>query len=358
MEPSPERHKPREIIQPGEIGIVQRLRRSLRALGLEERPLVLCGYSGGADSLALLAGLAELGRLGLIGVHAVHVDHGTRRESREEARVAATVAEQLGVAVAVVRIRPNNLDMSPGLGTEEVLRRARYLAFAEMFEKTGATVLALAHHQQDQAETVLLHVLRGSGIRGASGMRSFGQIKIPWWKGAPGERMPVVIPLWRPFLEESWITVRTFAESLQVSIIEDPSNLDRAFRRNAIRHDVLPMLEEIVPGAVSSIARFAGLAGDDSDELDGQAGEVLLEAGNPEALDREWLLGFPIAIQRRILRIWFQKRAGGIELSANRIDQILMIAQTRGRVREIQIGSGRSVLVSRDALALTVPGRT
>lgn len=358
MEPSPERHKPHKIIQPGEVGIVQRLRRSLLALGLQERPLVLCGYSGGADSLALLAGLAELGRLGLIGVHAVYVDHGTRRESREEARVAATVAEQLGVAVAVVRIPPSNLDMSSGLGTEEVLRRARYLAFAEMFEKTGATVLALAHHQQDQAETVLLHLLRGSGIRGASGMRSFVQIKIPWWKGAPGERVPVVIPLWRPFLAESWIAVRTFAESLQVSIVEDPSNLDRTFRRNAIRHDVLPMLEEIVPGAVSSIARFAGLAGDDSDELDRQAGEALLEAGSPEVLDREWLLGFPVAIQRRIIRIWFQKLVVGVELSANRIDQILMIAQTRGRVREIQIGSERSVLVSRDALALTVPDRT
>jgi len=239
-----------------------------------------------------------------------------------------------------------------------MLRRARYLAFAEVFEETGATVLALGHHQQDQAETVLLHMLRGSGIRGASGMRSFVQTEIPWWESVDDEEARSLIPVWRPFLAESQLEVRAFAESLGVPIVEDPSNLDRAIRRNAIRHDVLPKLEEIMPGAVANLARFAGLAGDDSDELDMQAVGALMEAGVPKALCREWLLEYPVALQRRIVQVWFESDAVGVKLSANRIEQILKVAQARGRAREIEIGSGWSVLVSRDALSLAPPGRS
>jgi len=358
VDPSPERRQRNTAKRSGEVGIVQRLRRSLLALEPGVRPLVLCGYSGGADSLALLGALAELNRVGIGSVHAVHVDHGVRPGSGEDARRAGTVADQLGVSMTVIRLSSDVLEGAPGLGMEEALRRARYLAFAEVFGQIGASVLALAHHQRDQAETVFLHMLRGSGIRGASGMRSFLRTEIPWWEDVDDEEGPSLIPLWRPFLAESQLEVRAFAESLGVPIVEDPSNLDRAIRRNAIRHDVLPKLEEIMPGAVANLARFAGLAGDDSDELDMQAVGALMEAGVPKALCREWLLEYPVALQRRIVQVWFESDAVGVKLSANRIEQILKVAQARGRAREIEIGSGWSVLVSRDALSLAPPGRS
>lgn len=358
MEPTSERQEPGNLNRLGEVGIVQRLRSSLLTLDLGPHPRVLCGYSGGADSLALLGSLSELCRIGLVKLHAVHVDHSVRPGSQEDARQAAAVADRLGVPLTVIRLSPDVLGSRSERGTEETLRRARYLAFAEVLEQTGTSVLALAHHQRDQAETVLLHMLRGSGIRGASGMRTFLRTEIPWWKAFSAGNDPALIPIWRPFLDESHIEIRLFAEALQVPIVEDPSNLDRAFRRNAIRHDVLPKLEEIMPGAVSNLARFAGLAGDDSDELDMQAFEALVEAGSPDMLDRDWLLEFPIAIERRIIHLWFQTAAVGVELSANRIEQILTVARIKGRVREIQVESGWSVMVSRDAVSLAAPGRS
>ena len=345
-------------IRVGEAGIVQRLRASLAALDLGERPLVLCGYSGGADSLALLGALTELDRLGLVVVRAVHVDHGVRAESQIDAQRAVDGANRLGVPITLIRLPRPVPEASKRLGVEETLRRARYVAFREVFGQTGADVLALGHHQRDQAETVLLHLLRGSGIRGASGMRAFVRSDIPWWEPAPGDHNPVAvaIPVWRPFLSESADDVRTFAESLDVPIVEDPSNRDPAFRRNAIRHDVLPRLEAIAPGAEASLARFARLAGDDSDELERQAREALMEVGTPRVLDRGWLLERPLAIQRRIVRQWFGGSAGGVELSANRIEQVLTVARTSGGVREIEVGSGWSIVVRRVDLVITRAG--
>jgi len=341
----------------GEAGTVQRLRASLATLDLGERPLVLCGYSGGADSLALLGALIELGRVGLIRVHAVHVDHGARLGSVEDAQRAVDAADRLGVPITLIRLSPSVLEGGSGLGVEETLRRARYLAFRDAFEKTGAHVLALGHHQRDQAETVILHLLRGSGIRGASGMRAFVRSDIPWWEPAPGDHSPdaIVVPIWRPFLSESAHDVRAFAGSLDVPIIEDPSNLDPAFRRNAIRHEVLPTLEAIAPGAVANLARFARFAGDDSDELERQAHEALMTAVSPRALGRGWLVGHPVAIQRRVVRRWFERSAVGVELSANRVEQVLTVARTSGGDREIEVGSGWSVFVTKDALSIAGP---
>ncbi|MBA2247723.1 MAG: tRNA lysidine(34) synthetase TilS [Chloroflexia bacterium] len=345
--------------RPGEVGIVQRLRASLAKLDLGERPLVLCGYSGGADSLALLGALAELDRLGLCGVHAVHVDHGARPGSGNDARRAAAGADRFGVPFTLIRLPVSVLagDKGKGLGIEETLRRARYLAFRGAFEQTGAQALALGHHERDQAETVLLHLLRGSGIRGASGMRAFVRNDIPWWEPAPGDHGldPISVPIWRPFLSESAPDVRAFAESLDVPIVEDPSNRDPVFRRNAIRHDVLPRMEAIAPGAEASLARFARLAGEDSDELERQAREELAAAGNPGALDRAWLLERSVAIQRRVVRHWFERSAIGVELSANRVEQILLVARTGGGAREIEVGSGWSVRVNRVSLIMTGP---
>lgn len=341
----------------GEAGIVQRLRASLASLDFCERPLVLCGYSGGADSLALLGALVELDRLGLVVVRAVHVDHSVRAESHIDAQQAVEAADRLGVPITLIRLQRSVLEGSGGRGVEETLRRARYLAFRDAFEQTGAHALALGHHQRDQAETVLLHLLRGSGIGGAAGMRAFVRSDIPWWEPAAGDPRPnsSAVPVWRPFLSESAWDVRAFAESLDVPIIEDPSNLDSVFRRNAIRQEVLPTLEKIAPGAEASLARFGRLAGDDSDELEKQARQALIAARNPPALDRAWLLGHPVAIQRRVVRQWFGRSAVGVELSANRIEQVLTVAQSRGRTRLVEIGSGWSVLVSRDALTVMTP---
>lgn len=340
---------------PGEVGLVQRLRRS--AMGLDAvRPFrIVCGFSGGGDSLALLGALASLQRLGVLDVRAVHVDHGIRPGSAVEARQAVEVARSLGIECKIRTLSVDSVERHPGVGVEEALRRERYRAFAGAVEWSGAYAVALGHHQRDQAETVLLHLLRGAGLRGASGMRELSELGLPWWEGsAPGDRR--VVRVWRPFLSEPAEIVRSFAESLGLPIVEDASNADVGFRRNAIRHQVLPVLESVSPGAVGNLARFALLAAEDSDELDRQASLVLDDAGDPEVLLVGVLEELPLPVRRRVVLHWCRRRARGVEIPLNRVEEILRVAGGKGRERRVEIGSGWSVQVSRKGLRLIPPG--
>lgn len=338
-----------------EVGLVQRLRRSLAALDTERPVRIVCGFSGGGDSLALLAGLASLRRFGLVELGALHVDHGMRPESAAEARHAVEVARSLGIDCDVYSIADGALERYQGVGLEEALRRERYRAFADVAERSGADVVALGHHQRDQAETVLLHLLRGAGIRGASGIRALSELEVPWWEDDwAGHRQSLRI--WRPFLSEPAGSVRSFAESLRLLIIDDESNADMIFRRNAIRHQALPVLETIAPGAVANLARFAELAAEDSDELERQALWALHDAGDPDRLPIEVLDSLPLALRRRVLLQWCGHRTRGVEVGSNRIDEILRVAGVNGRERRVEIGSGWSVMVFRDGLRVLPPG--
>ncbi len=334
-------------------GLLQRLRRSYLALG-EARPgRVLVGFSGGADSLALLSLLVNLGRHEGFEVRAVHVDHGVRDESSSEAEAVRSVAGGLGVELEVRLVRVDSLARHAGVGREEAMRRERYRIFAETAAEVGADAIALAHHQRDQAETVLLHLLRGSGIRGASGMRPVTALIVPWWDEPGTDAGGQALTVWRPLLGEAANDVRMYAESLGFPIVEDASNDDVAYRRNAIRHEVLPVLEGVAPGATLNLARFAALAAVDSDELDRQAQSAVTEAGESASLDRRWLLGLSPSLRARVVRFWIARHApAGLEVSSNRIDDVLRVASSEDRPRVVEIGGGVAVRIARGVLTI------
>ncbi len=338
-----------------ESGLLQRLRRSYLALG-EGRPArVVVGFSGGADSLALLSLLANLARHEGFGVSAVHVDHGVRDESSSEAEAVRSVAGAIGVELDVRVVLVESLARHAGVGREEAMRRERYRIFAETAARVGADAIALAHHQCDQAETVLLHLLRGSGIRGASGMRPVSTLTVPWWDEPGAEAGDQALTVWRPLLGEAAHDVRAYADSLGFPIVEDASNDDVAYRRNAIRHEVLPVLEGVAPGATLNLARFAALAAIDSDELDRQAESAFVEAGEPVQLDRRWLLGLSPSLRTRVVRFWIARYGpAGLEVPSNRIDDVLRVASTGDRPRVVEIGGGVAVRV--DSRSLWVEG--
>lgn len=337
-----------------EVGLVQRLRRSLATLDADRPVRILCGYSGGGDSLALLAALASLRRFGQLDLQALHVDHGVRPGSSSEARLVVEVAHSLGVHCDVHTVLKDDIERHLGVGAEEAMRRERFRAFAKAAERCGADAVALAHHQRDQAETVLLHLLRGAGVHGASGMRVLAAIEVPWWEDDRGERRRVPW-IWRPFLLEPAESVRAFAESLNKPVVEDETNADASLRRNAIRHQVLPVMESVVPGAVANLARFADLAGEDSDELDRQAALVLDDAGDPEIMSMAVLQALPVGARRRVLLQWCRRRTQDAEITSNRIEEILRVADTNGRKRRVEIGAGWSVSVSREGLQVLPP---
>lgn len=248
-------------------------------------PLVLVACSGGADSMALASALAfEAPKLG-IRAGGVTVDHGLQAGSDLRAEEVAQRLRGLGLdpveAVAVSVGREG--------GPEAAARAARYAALDAAAERHGAHAVLLGHTRDDQAETVLLGLARGSGIRSLSGMAAVS--------GAGGRYR-------RPFLHIDRQTARKGCMVQSLPVWDDPHNTDPAYTRSRLRHEGLPALEKALgKGVVEALARTAQLSRDDADALDAWAGQaeatVRDDAGRLECAK---LYALPPAVRRRILR--------------------------------------------------------
>jgi tRNA(Ile)-lysidine synthase len=238
--------------------------------------LVLAAVSGGADSLAVAAALAAEGpRLGL-RAGAVTVDHGLQGGSAVVAAAVSTTCHDLGLTPVVVE----TVQVGRAGGPEAAAREARYAALQAVAERTGATVVLLGHTLDDQAETVLLGLARGSGARSLAGM-------------APRRDR-----LRRPLLAVRRETTLAACEALGLTAWVDPHNADPAYARVRVRRDALPALVETFgPGVPEALARTAGLLRADADALDAWA------AGVEDPCDVAVLAGLPEAIRRRVLRL-------------------------------------------------------
>jgi tRNA(Ile)-lysidine synthase len=269
------------------------VRRFLAAHSAGHHGTVAVACSGGADSLALAAATTYCaGRLGL-AVHGLVVDHQLQPGSAAVAQAAAQALRGLGCAA--VQILQTTVD-GPG-GPEAAARQARYAALREA-APAGALVL-LGHTLDDQAETVLLGLGRGSGPRSVAGMRELDR---PWGRPLLGVRRAVTAAA---------------CAALELTPWADPHNADPRFRRVRLRTEVLPLLEEVLAGGVAqALARTAGQLQEDLDVLDEQACGLLAAArrAEPDALDVAPLAPVPPAQRRRVLRRWLLD-AGVAELT-------------------------------------------
>jgi tRNA(Ile)-lysidine synthase len=343
VRPSPARQTPD--------GIEQRLLNRMRVAGFARGDRLIVGFSGGRDSLALAAALrwpqTTLGVEPLL----VHVDHRLRVSSAQEASRATALGAALGLDVHVVHLDASPLLVHPGVGIEEAARRERYRLLFAVAAEVGARAVVTAHHQQDQAETVLLHLLRGGGVHGAAAMGESSRPPL-----SPGDiSLETDLWLWRPFLQEARPAIDAYVAKLGLDPIVDPSNDDRALRRNILRHDVLPQLEARFPGAAAALARYAELAAADDRALDDLATAALTASMAGLTLDSEALSAQPLALQRRIVRRWLQTTTKSGEFSANRIDAILALATPGLGGRTIEIGEGWTVRARRGMLSLEQP---
>ncbi|MBD0707642.1 MULTISPECIES: tRNA lysidine(34) synthetase TilS [unclassified Streptomyces] len=248
-------------------------------------PLVLVACSGGADSMALASALAFEARKLPLRAGGVTVDHGLQHGSDLRAREVAGRMAALGLAPAEVVA----VTVGREGGPEAAARDARYAALDAAAERHGATAILLGHTRDDQAETVLLGLARGSGIRSLSGMAAVS--------GATRRYR-------RPFLQLDRQTVRKACVAQELAVWDDPHNTDPAYTRSRLRHEGLPALEKALgKGVVEALARTAQLSRDDADALDTWAADaetaVRDEAG---ALECAKLFGLPTAVRRRVLR--------------------------------------------------------
>ncbi|GAA2791297.1 tRNA lysidine(34) synthetase TilS [Saccharopolyspora taberi] len=251
--------------------------------------LVAC--SGGADSLALAAAAAHCARRADLPVHGVVVDHGLQAGS---AAVAARAAEQLAeLGCDTARVVPVSVD-GPG-GPEAAARRARYAAL-EAARPANSLVL-LGHTRDDQAETVLLGLGRGSGARSLAGMRALDP---PWA---------------RPFLGITRATTEAACAALGLQPWQDPHNADPRFTRVRLRAEVLPLLEDVLQGGVgAALARTAAQLREDADALEVVAAGLRGRVESGGLIDAGALAAEPAALRRRVLREWLLDR-GVPELS-------------------------------------------
>ncbi|WP_406286569.1 tRNA lysidine(34) synthetase TilS [Streptomyces sp. NBC_00209] len=248
-------------------------------------PLVLVACSGGADSMALASALAFEARKLPVRAGGITVDHGLQdgSDSRAVEVAARLAAMDLGPAEAVA------VHVGREGGPEAAARDARYAALDAAAERHGAAAVLLGHTRDDQAETVLLGLARGSGIRSLSGMAA---------ASGPAGRYR------RPFLQLDRQTARTACLAQSLPVWDDPHNIDPAYTRSRLRHEGLPALEKALgKGVVEALARTAQLSRDDADALDTWAAaadrDVRDDAGRLECAK---LYALPPAVRRRVLR--------------------------------------------------------
>jgi tRNA(Ile)-lysidine synthase len=270
---------------------------------------VACAVSGGADSLALLALATEAG----CAVTAIHVDHGLRPGSVAEADVVAAEAARFGAAFESRRVV---VEAGPDL--EARARAARYAALP--------SGVLTGHTADDQAETVLLNLLRGAGLDGLRGMRAANH----------------------PLLGLRRAETRSLCASLSIAVIDDPSNVDPAIRRNRVRHELLPLLDAIAErDVVPILTRQASLLSGEAAVLDDLAAAL-------DPTDAPLLAAAPAALARRAVRAWLRCSSDSEHHppDAATVERVLAVA--RGEAKGTDVGGGRRVTRSKGRLRLTV----
>ena len=285
---------------------------------------VVVALSGGADSLALAACLAFVGAKAGWDCGAIVVDHGLQAGSAEVARRAASQAHALGLTAEVVEVV---VDATGGL--EAAARTARYTALREVAASATRAVVLLGHTLDDQAETVLLGLGRGSGPRSIAGMP------------------PVTDVFRRPFLGLRRAETEQICVALGLEPWSDPHNVDPRFRRSRLRREVIPLLEDVLGGGVvEALARTAGQVRTDLEFLDDLASTAFRGE-----LDVAELTALAPALRARVLRLAaLEAGVTGSDLSAGHLDELdRLITDWHGQVR-VELPGQVSVVREREAL--------
>jgi tRNA(Ile)-lysidine synthase len=280
---------------------------------------LVVAVSGGPDSVCLLHLLAKLQEELGIALHVAHLNHQLRgADSEADAQYVADLARQLALPATIDERDVKAYQARERLSLEEAAREVRYNFLAEVADCIGAERVAVGHTLDDHVETILMHLIRGSGTRGLRGLQPSSR-----WQ-SPGGSLTVI----RPLLEISRQETAEYCQQHQLMPRLDASNLSLSPLRNRIRQQLLPKLRSYNPRVTEALLRTARIAADDLAFLDKEVtrlwGEVAQEKENTIVLDKEKFLELPSALKRHLLRTSVEKLIGNLkDIEARHIEEIL-----------------------------------
>jgi len=302
--------------------------------------IVIAGVSGGIDSMAMLYAFAEIAKEFKFKIVVAHINYGLRgRDSDLDEDLVSDIVKQFGFEFFIHREHPEN-----DKNLQESARNIRFSFFGEVAKKIGASSIALAHHIGDQVETVLSHLLRGSGLTGLSGM-----IPVSNYFG-----MRVV----RPLLCVSRNEISEYVSNNRISYRDDVTNAGRSYLRNRIRHDLVPILEGLNPKASEHIAEMSKRLTDDDDALSEYAksalSEILISSKNDAvSITRHGFIKFVPAIRSRILRLMFASVNGtSKDLNSDQIIKMNFIAESNKKSSSYRLPFSCKFLVDGDEMSI------
>jgi tRNA(Ile)-lysidine synthase len=315
--------------------LLHRVVRTVRARNLFQRGQhIVVAISGGPDSVALLSILHHLRSSWELTLTAVHCNHGLRgAESEGDQKFVETFCQGLGVCL---QVRQVGLHMGGRKASLQAKARdLRYRVMQEVAAQCGADHIATGHTADDQAETVLLWMLRGAGLTGLSGMPAFRDHKIV-----------------RPLYDTKRQEILAYLRSSELSFREDSSNVQPYYLRNRVRSEVIPILNRLVPSSVNALCELADICREDDRYLDQQVARVssavMRESAGGWAIDCAFLLELPSSLQRRCIRNLLrendaQRRASGIRT----VDGIIRLASNTRSGLSLDLKGGRVVVDDR-----------
>lgn len=300
---------------------------------LRDAGTVIAAVSGGPDSMALLHMLLRMAKAQPFRLIAAHVNHRFRgAESDAEAKLVAQTAENWGIPLEAAAIDVPLFIEETGMNAQAAARQKRYEFLLQTAARHGAGHLLLGHHADDQAETVLMRVLRGTGVSGLAGI--------------PYRRKINKVELIRPLLRITKGELLAYCERNGVPYALDSSNGNRHYFRNVVRLDLLPMLEGHNPRLKESLIRLADLAASDDDYLESEAArfldETAIRSGEGFQVVRRRFGSFHIALQRRMIKLILKCCANGWQsLAFQQIEAILeAMNDNSAAVTRLDVGGG------------------
>ena len=259
---------------------------------------VLVAFSGGADSTLLLHLLHERAKQFGARLFAVHVHHGIRgKEADRDLDFCRQICKELGIVLFAVKVNVPALAKRKGKSLEEAAREARYRHFARLMQKHNIPLLATAHHADDNLETLLFRICRGTGTQGLRG--------IPDYAPLPGTGEQSTLCLFRPLLKVTKQEILDECHKRNLAFVTDATNACNDYARNRIRNRVIPELEQLFAHPQTAAARLCRAAMEDCDALDEIAANLFCEHAKDGSIPNNLLRSQPPAIAKRLIRLCY-----------------------------------------------------